>query len=125
MEIEGGKRRYVSCSYLVDVNCVRLFLCDEVASDGGDVVGEVEIKWRSSRRELQDLIFKSEKLEPVPTPLNWDAFVLRISPFAVTIFFSRLISAATFFCGLSGRRSARRVSSFRPRHRHFFPLKGP
>ena len=97
MEIEGGKRRYVSCSYLVDVNCVRLFLCDEVASDGGDVVGEVEIKWRSSRRELQDLIFKSEKLEPVPTPLNWDAFVLRISPFAVTIFFSRLISAVTFF----------------------------
>lgn len=116
---------YVSCSYLVDVNCVRLFLCDEVASDGGDVVGEVEIKWRSLRRELQDLIFKSEKLEPVPTPLNWDAFVLRISPFAVTIFFSRLISAVTFFWGLSGRRSARRVSSFRPRHRHFFPLKGP
>ena len=35
---------YVACSYLVDVNCVRLFLCDEVASDGGDVVGEVEIK---------------------------------------------------------------------------------
>jgi hypothetical protein len=84
MEIEGGKRRYVSCSYLVDVNCVRLFLCDEVASDGGDVVGEVEIKWRSSRRELQDLIFKSEKLEPVPTPLNWDAFVLNIRELRTT-----------------------------------------